>query len=152
MTDMYRVNLIPAARQDARRRRRHMRVCMTASSIYLLLATLGATVFYVARNPGSPVVEKTLVTADDQLRHLTTDCTAARADLTATKAALTVNRQIASQPDWSRLLLLLAAQTGDSIMLKSCALGGKAEPAPVPISSSVTLASAAKSTSSRPPR
>lgn len=145
---MKRVNLIPAHRRDAKRRRLHVRACIAGAGLYAVVVIVGSVGFYTSSTPGNVNAAESPSSLDERVQRLTVSVATARSEVTASKKALEMNRKISSQPDWSRLMVVLAGQTGDNIMLKSCAIGGKTDAAvaPVPV---VTVASPARAVSQR---
>lgn len=122
---MSNINLIPLRRRDAKRRRRHIRWCAVGCCAYALAATAaGAAAIYTWGG-------EDLVVAD-QLAHVEQDiqrnehaAAAARTNLAATQLVLESTRQIVERPDWSQLLALLAGESNQQVMLRSCQLRPK---------------------------
>lgn len=119
---MKSVNLIPALRRDAKRRRAHVAVAAAACGAYaaVLACGLGAAHLVWAADRGAAEgVARRLDTTHDDIRRLTGRAAELRAELTRARATLEANRTIAEQPDWSVLMALLAGTTGDDVVLRS---------------------------------
>lgn len=119
---METVNLIPAARRDAKRRRKHHKTCVAACGAYALLlacAVGGAHLLWIG-NQGA-LDDKLAATEDDiaRLQHQTAEL---RSELSASHATIEANRTVAEQPDWSVLLALLARTIGDDVVLRSVSI------------------------------
>src|SRR5579884_4102429 len=114
------VNLIPAPRRDAKRRRRLMRRCAAWCAAYAV-AVAAASVASLALWPGPTEQDhKNLEQARHQIQQKQHAVAAAHARLAAAKLTLDAERRVAGQPDWSILLVLLADKAGDQIVLKGC--------------------------------
>src|SRR5436190_9195882 len=116
------VNLIPAHRRDARRRRARVRrwlaVCVAHTG--LLCAAYAACRGSLLNNADD---------AGDQLARATrqaeeSDRTIAvlRPQVTEAQAKLGVARTVSGQPDWSLLLSIVSRTLGDDIVLSGCSL------------------------------
>jgi hypothetical protein len=117
---MKTVNLIPAARRDAKWRRRHRKACAAACCAYavLLACALGVTYVVLSGGGGESIGDR-LASTEAEIGRLEQQATAARAELAASKATIEANRTVAEQPDWSILLALLAKTTGEDVVLRS---------------------------------
>ena len=117
---MKSINLIPAARRDAKRRRKHRNACVTACCAYgvVLLGALGLVHVVSTGGRGEPVAAG-LAKAEADIERYQQQSTAARSELAAAKATIEANRTVAEQPDWSILLALLAKATGEDVVLRS---------------------------------
>jgi hypothetical protein len=117
---MKSINLIPAARRDAKRRRKHRNACLAACCAYgvLLLGALGVTHVIFAGGRGAPA-SVGLEKAEADIERFQRQSTAARSELAEAKATIEANRTVAEQPDWSILLALLAKTTGEDVVLRS---------------------------------
>ena len=130
---MKTVNLIPAPRRDAKRRRRHRAVCAAACGAYALLLGCAVGVAHLVSPGGGESVEARLAAVDKDIARLERDSSAARAELAVARATVEANRTVAEQPDWSVLLALLAQTTGDDVVLRSISVApplASATPAP----------------------
>jgi Tfp pilus assembly protein PilN len=118
---MKTVNLIPAARRDAKRSRRRRTVCAAACCAYAMLLACGLAGTYVmlSGSGGGESTQASLAATDAEIDRLEKQAGAARGDLSAANATIEANRTVAEQPDWSVLLALLANTTGEDVVLRS---------------------------------
>lgn len=119
---MPKVNLIPAHRLAARRRRGRWRVWALAGIAYgaaLGLACIGAQNHWQRDLPGA---QRQLTEAKRQATAIETELKTARIRLVRANARLETVEAIADHPDWSRLLALLAGQLSDDQVLASIRL------------------------------
>jgi Tfp pilus assembly protein PilN len=141
---MESVNLIPAFRRDARRRRRHLRVSALACGAYAVLLACGLVAAHVLWDAGAvpaggaAPLEQQLAAADDDVRRLTRDAEQTREELARTRASLEASRTIGGQPDWSVLLALLAETTGDDVVLRSVSVAPPLAAVAAPATPAVT--------------
>jgi hypothetical protein len=140
------INLIPAARRDAKRRRKQRNACAIACCAFgaLLGCAVGAARLMFAGDGGQPLGAR-LAATEAEIDRYQQQSTAARAELAAAKATIEANRTVAEQPDWSILLALLAKTTGDDVVLRSVLVappppGTPAAAAPTPNKSGATPA------------
>jgi hypothetical protein len=129
---MKSINLIPAARRDAKRRRKHTTVCVAACCAYgvVLLGAL-AVVHVVFSGEGGEPLSARLTSTDAEIDRYQQQTAAARIELAAARATIEANRMVAEQPDWSILLALLATTTRDDVVLRSVLIAPPPN-APVP--------------------
>jgi Tfp pilus assembly protein PilN len=118
---MKNVNLIPAVRRDAKRGRKHHKVCALACCAYALLLGCGVAGTYLAgsSSSGGESIGASLGSTNAEIDRLEKQIAAARTELTAANATIEANRTVAEQPDWSILLALLAKTTGEDVVLRS---------------------------------
>jgi hypothetical protein len=144
---MKSINLIPAARRDAKRRRKHRNACAAACCAYGVMLACAVGVAHVVcagdggGGGGEPLPVR-LSKAEAEIERYQQQSAAARSELAAAKATIEANRTVAEQPDWSLLLALLAKTTGEDVVLRSVLVApppnapqptpaaGKAGPAP----------------------
>jgi len=120
---MKTINLIPAPRREAKRRRTHRNVCAAACGSYALLLAAALGVAHVMwSGAGAESVEVRLAAVQKDTDRLTRETATARAELAAARSTIEANRTVAEQPDWSILLGLLARLTGDDVVLRSIAV------------------------------
>jgi hypothetical protein len=133
---MRSVNFMPAYRIVARQRRRRLRwwAAVIAASVVLELG--GIACGYGLWCGGRRVLAKeedraaaTIQSANRAIRML-------QGELAAQEATLKANHDLEGQPDWSRLLTLLAQSLGDGVIIRRCELK------PCPPSGSATPTSA----------
>ncbi|HZL38511.1 MAG TPA: PilN domain-containing protein [Tepidisphaeraceae bacterium] len=130
------MNLIPASRRDAKRRRLHTRWCAAGCAVYAAAALAGAVACQLSWGGARPALAAQIHAADEQVSRAKARAAVTHAHLAAAHTAMDADRQIAEQPDWSHLLGVLARQSGDQIVFNSCAVGpnlqADASPAAVP--------------------
>jgi Tfp pilus assembly protein PilN len=120
---MKSVNLIPAPRRDAKRRRRQRNLCAVACGAYALAlagAIGGAQMVWHAKADN---LDERLTATDNDIRRLERQAADERAELARARATIEANRMVAEQPDWSVLLALLAKTTGDDVVLRTISIG-----------------------------
>ena len=117
---MKSVNLIPAARRDAKRRRQRRATCALACGAYaaLLACGLGAAHLMWNTGDGLPPAQRLAATEED-IRRFERQASDAQAELAKTRATLEANRVVAEQPDWSVLLALLSRTIGEDVVLQA---------------------------------
>jgi hypothetical protein len=140
---MKTVNLIPAPRRDAKRRRRHRNACAAVCCAYALVLGCAVGIAHLAW-PGGEPVESRLTAVDKDIDRLDHEGALVRAELAVASASIEANHTVAEQPDWSILLTLLAKTTGDDVVLRSISV------AP-PLASAAAVAPAPGSRSPAPP-
>jgi len=133
---MRSVNFLPAYRVVARQRLRRMRWWAATITVSLVLELGGIACGYSLWCGGRIVLAKeeeraatTIQSADRAIRML-------QGELATQEATLKANQVLEGQPDWSRLLALLAQSLGDGVIVRRCELK------PVPQQGPVTSASA----------
>jgi hypothetical protein len=119
---MKNVNFMPAYRIVARQRRRRMRCWAVVIVVTLALELGGIACGYGLWCGGRMVLAKeedravaTIQSADRAIRML-------QGELATKEATLKANQALEGQPDWSRLLSLLAQSLGDGVIVKRCEL------------------------------
>jgi Tfp pilus assembly protein PilN len=120
---MQSFNLIPAHRFLARKRALRISRWMTVCILYGVLVA----VFYLAFLARHKVASQDDLEA--RIRDVANEINAGKQNLSHLKQeyaeaerALHASNAVGPQPDWSVLLAALASQTGDNIVLRSCAL------------------------------
>jgi len=111
------VNLIPAERLAAKRRRARIALWAAACGAYIVLLAAGsltACVFCPGRN--SDLAEQ-LAAADKQVKQDNKAVLELRRTLAETTAAVETTQAIREQPDWSRLLAGLSQDLGQELVL-----------------------------------
>jgi hypothetical protein len=133
---MKSVNFLPAYRVVARQRRRRMRRWAATIAVSLVLELAGIACGYGLWCGGQIVLSKeedhaaaTIQSADRAIRML-------QGELATQEATLKANQILEGQPDWSRLLALIARSLGDGVIIRRCELK------PAPREGPVTTASA----------
>ena len=143
------INLIPAPRRAARRRRQHMCYCAAGCAAWALLSLAAAGFAHALWPSGDPRAAERLAEVTAEMQRTERAVAALHSQLAAARSTLRANQAIACQPDWSILLGLLGQQVGDNVVLKSCnvrtgarpvaprrgeprRVGGRPEPEPSP--------------------
>jgi len=128
---MKSVNFLPAYRVVARQRRRRIRGWAATIAVSLVLELGGIACGYGLWCGGRMVLAKeedraaaTIQSADRAIRML-------QGELATQEATLRANQVLEGQPDWSRLLALMARSLGDGVVIRRCEL--KPAPSPVPV-------------------
>src|SRR5687767_14402437 len=110
---MKSINLIPAPRRDAKRRRKHRMICGVTCGAYgvLLAGAVGAA--HLALSSASESLDKRLAATDSDIQRFQRQETELRSELAMARATIEANRTVAEQPDWSIVLALLAKTIGE---------------------------------------
>lgn len=116
---MKSVNLIPAPRRDAKRRKRHRRACAVACGVYGVALALAVGVTQLVWRTSGEELDEQLAGTNTAIQRLEHQGADARSELTAVRATFEANRIVAEQPDWSILLSLLSNTRGDDVVLKT---------------------------------
>ncbi len=119
---MNEVNLIPAGRLAARRRRTRLVLWATACGTYAFLVAAGSLTFHVAQAGEGRGAAESLEAADQQIQRDDGVLREARRQLAETMTALETTTAIHGQPDWGNLLTGLSLQVREQIVLTRCQL------------------------------
>ena len=108
--DMIQANLIPIPRRLARLRHRRVRQWVTVCSLYsvLLVAAYGA--LQAVWGHGDQVLERDVVTISNEISVTDKEVKSVTPKLNEARLTLAASLAVGSQPDWSVLLALLAAE------------------------------------------
>jgi hypothetical protein len=122
---MKSINLIPAPRRAARRRKLHLRRCTIGCAVWGVLSLAAAGAAQAIWRGDEPQADERLAKVGEEMRRTEAAIAAVRQQLTAAQSTLRANQGIASQPDWSILLALLGKtispdRPGEETVLKSC--------------------------------
>jgi hypothetical protein len=139
---MKNVNLIPAPRRDAKRRRKQRTTCALVCGAYAVVLLLGVGVAQLAFRGSGAVLGERINAAANDIRRLEKQTDEARIELASARATIEANRTVAEQPDWSVILALLAKTTGNDVVLKTVTIA-------LPISTTNTIPS--QGTTAPPP-
>jgi Tfp pilus assembly protein PilN len=128
---MKSVNFMPSYRIVARQRRRRIRLWTVVIGVTLVLELVGIACGYGLWCGGRMVLAKeedraaaTIQSADRAIRML-------QGELATQEATLKANQALEGQPDWSRMLSLLAQSLGDGVIVKRCELKPRPPAGPV---------------------
>ncbi|MBM4025365.1 MAG: PilN domain-containing protein [Planctomycetes bacterium] len=116
------VNLIPAGRLIARRRRTRLFLWATICGMYALLLGAGALTFRVVRADEERSTAEQLDSLAGQIEQDNRAMVDLRRQLAETNTALDAAQALHDRADWSKLLTGLSAQLGDEIVLSRCQL------------------------------
>jgi Tfp pilus assembly protein PilN len=111
------VNLIPAGRLEAKRRKARLCVWAVACGVYGILVAGGSLTFHVAQAGESRSQTQQLERADEQIKVQTQDLAVLRRRLAEAMMALETTQAVRGQPDWSKLLVGLSTQLGEEMVL-----------------------------------
>ena len=126
---MNHVNLIPAYRVQAKRRRFRLRFWAAACIACAVLLAALCGVCYAVFTDNDLGLRGELRETVDRIGKSRNAIAEARSMLTDAETKLASNRAVGNQPDWSVLLAAVSARLGDDIVLRQCRLGrGEEEP------------------------
>ncbi len=111
------VNLIPAGRLAARRRKARLCLWIVACGAYATTVAAGSLTFHITRAGEDHRQSQQLDAIAKQIEEHGRTAADLRRQLVTTNAALETTKAIRGQPDWSRLLLGISAQLGEEIVL-----------------------------------
>lgn len=114
------INLIPAPRRAARRRRAHLRYCAAGCAAWAVVSVGAACVVPAVWGAGDSRDTEWLAKVNGEIQQTERTIAGIRAQLTAAESTLRGNQAIAAQPDWSVLLAVLGQMVGGDVVLKSC--------------------------------
>lgn len=117
---MRAINLIPAPRRAAKRRREHLRYCAAGCAAWAILSVAAVFLAPVVWGAGDPGDSERLARFNAEIEQTEHTIAGIRVDLLAAEAKLRGNRAIADQPDWSVLLAVLGEMIGGDVVLKNC--------------------------------
>jgi Tfp pilus assembly protein PilN len=125
---MRHINLVPAHRRDAKRRRTHMKWCGAGCAMYAAVATIATAIAWGAWAGEDQQVRQQIARADEEIHRSEQVLSETRIKFAADQHRLTAAQEIAEQPDWSLLLTLLAQKADDQMVLRSCQLRPAGDP------------------------
>lgn len=125
---MKSVNLIPTARRDAKRRRRHRNTCAAACGAYGALLAAAVGVAHLALGSNGVSLDQRLASTESEIQRAQQEADKARRELTSARATIEANRTVSEQPDWSVLLAMLAKTTSDDVVLRGVTIGPPSGP------------------------
>ncbi len=111
------VNLIPAGRLAARRRKTRWYLWVTVCGVYASLVAAGSLTFHVAQAGEGRSMAARLEAAAQEMEQDNRTILEVRRQLAQTMTALETTTAIHDQPDWGKLLTGLSVQAGDQIVL-----------------------------------
>jgi Tfp pilus assembly protein PilN len=116
------INLIPAARLAAQRRKARLWMWVTVCGAYGFVIAAGTLTFHVVHAGEGRSMTERLEAATKQAAQDDKTMRELRRELAEAGAALETTAAIRGQPDWSKLLAGLSAQLGEEIVLSRCQL------------------------------
>ncbi|MFA9476850.1 PilN domain-containing protein [Phycisphaerales bacterium AB-hyl4] len=119
---MKAINLIPAWRREARRRRRYVRHWGLGVAMYAVLMVGAWAATQVMFGGPERAAAETLAELRDEATQTSKQIDALKPKLAEAQVTLAASRSVGSQPDWSLLLRLLAGELGDHVMLSTLRL------------------------------
>lgn len=119
---MVDVNLIPERRLMAKRRQARVRIWFGWGGAYL--AFLGLVLFsvHLAWKVDDRLLTEDFASSSRRVEQYNASILRLRTELARISATLQTHRVINSQPDWSKLLMLLGNTLGDDVVLTYCRL------------------------------
>ncbi len=111
------VNLIPRKRLLRKRRGTHLRLWMVLSVCYVALVASALSVSYLMWSVNDAALASELQTTVQKAKDLTDSINNMEVELGEVQAELETSKAMRNHPDWSALLVLLANQLGDEVVL-----------------------------------
>ena len=116
------VNLIPAARMEKRRRKARIHLWIAICGTYvILLAGLALWAWALWRDSDDSVIEQLALT-EQRIESYNATISQFQQDLAKAQTELEAGKLISSQPDWTKLLVLVGEQLRDQVVLNACQL------------------------------
>ena len=116
------INLIPARRLARKRWRRRGRVWVGICGTYLMVLVIGLLAAHVLWRSDGSALEQEHHSLETAIEAHNRTCVKLRGQLAAVTRELEVSQAIGTQPDWSKLLVLLGHELGDDVVLSHCRL------------------------------
>jgi hypothetical protein len=120
--DPHDVNMIPAGRLQVKRLKARWRLWARVGGAYGVLLAVVLLSSYALWNEDDRTVLQELQSASQRIQNGTASVIEARKNLAVATAAFQASQVIKDQPDWSRLLALLADDLGEDVVLNGCRL------------------------------
>jgi hypothetical protein len=117
---MNHVNLIPAQRILARRRRRRIRRWAVAAGVYVTALAAACGLVGLTLNKGDLGLDAELRETERRITEARSPAATVRGQLAAAEAKLAIHQTVRGQPDWSLLLAGVANRLEENIVLRSC--------------------------------
>lgn len=119
---MVSVNLIPRDRLTRKRRRARLRMWIALCSAYALILTAGLSLACMVWGSDDAALGGELQAVVGEVEDSQRSIDELRGWLSEAQAALDASDAMANHPDWSALLIILARQLGDDVVLDNCLL------------------------------
>jgi len=120
---MLNTNLIPSYRLEARRRRRCIRAWTVGVLCYALTLVGAYAGCRVAWGVDLEAVAGRRQAVAQRIHALGQQITYVQGELAEANCSIKANEVVGGHPDWSLLLMLLARNMNDEVVLRQCALG-----------------------------
>jgi len=120
--DRHDVNMIPPARLQAKRLKTRWRLWAHLGGAYGILLAVVLSSAYALWSEDDSAVRQELQSASQRIENGSTSIIEERKHLAVTTAVFQTTQVIKDQPDWSRLLALLAEGLGEDVVLSGCRL------------------------------
>ena len=114
------VNLIPEQRQIRKHHRARMRFWVQISVMYMMLIGAGLFFLHTLWKADHAALADDLQATAQQTQQYNTAMLRLRKELARISTTLQTSRAIKRQPDWSKLLVILAQTLGPEIVLNQC--------------------------------
>ena len=116
------VNLIPAARRQAKACRTRLRKWAVGLAVYVAAAVAGYVACFALADKSGQSLDGQIVNARSGIRGSGRAVLALRRRIADAEKQLAIARDVGRHPDWSLLLAMLAERLGDDVVLENCLL------------------------------
>lgn len=124
------VNLIPAARREARQRQTRVRLWLSGCFVYAALWIVAFVAAQVVVGSEDRALRGRFVAGAAAVQEAEKTVAALRGRIGRDEARLASGQAVGAQPDWSLLLAMLSSALGDETVLRSIRLQAPPEAAP----------------------
>ena len=114
------VNLIPEQRQVHKRRQTRVRLWLRISVMYITLIALALFFLHILWKAGHTALTDDLQATSQLTKQYDNSILRLRKELARISTTLQTSRAIKRQPDWSKLLVIIAQTLGPDIVLSKC--------------------------------
>jgi len=114
------VNLVPVPRQVQKCRRARIRLWLKMSGAYVTVIALALFFVYTIWKVDNAALAKDLDTTALRVKQHSSSMLRLRKELARITTILQTSRAIKRQPDWSKLLVIIADTLGQDIVLNQC--------------------------------
>ena len=119
---MINVNLIPSGRLAAKQRHARLRVWVALCCGYAVILSAGVGICYAMWARHDTGLSDKIESTARQISESDRAIRKYRRELPQVQAALEASEAMGNQPDWSKLLVLLAEELGEQVVLNECKL------------------------------
>lgn len=127
---MKSVNLLPPARFAARRMRRRARGWAASLALYVVCLVVVAPIAAPTVSEAARETESKIVATEREIERAEAEMAELKPKLIAAQQALDAARSVSEHPDWSVVLMMMAALREDEVVLESCDLAETRPAAP----------------------